>query len=308
MKSFPDDIKGCMKDCILSLFWAREKIREFFINAGCTASDIKRIKNFKEDNIARGAMVDYVFTSLSKRSDQGLGQFRAMLQMLINWSHFDPYYFDKLKKLDRAEAQKNIIHLKQLAEIRDSRIQEERKRREEQEAIRQSPQKTLEALKNRFLVLFNNNASVNEKQKRGYELEEILIELAKLSGFPISEPFRNQGEQIDGAFKFDGENYLLEAKWQDKATSNEPLLQFAGKTEGKMYGRGVFVSINGFSSDAVDLLVKGRVINTILVDGEDLILVFENHLSFAQMMDKKVAAAQKSGDIYIHPLTRKNKI
>ena len=134
-----------------------------------------------------------------------------------------------------------------------------------------------------------------------------MLELAKLSGFPISEPFRNKGEQIDGAFKFEGENYLLEAKWQDKAASYEPLLQFAGKTEGKMYGRGVFVSVNGFSSGAVELLVKGRAIKTILIDGEDLILVFENHLSFAQMIDKKVAAAQKSGDIYVHPVSGKNK-
>ena len=308
MSNFPDDIKGCMKDCILSIFWAREKIYDFFVGAGCTPADLKRVKNFKEENIARGAMADLVFAGLAERADQGLGQFRAMLQSLINWSHFDPYYFDKLKKLDRAVAEKNIKHLKQLAEIRDARIEEDRARRELQEAERQNPQKTLSALRVRFLELFSQNASVKEKQRRGYELEEILLELAKLSGLTVSEPFRNKGEQIDGAFKFEGENYLIEAKWQDKAASNEPLLQFAGKTEGKMYGRGIFVSVNGFSADAVELLIKGRAIKTILIAGEDLILVFENHLSFAQMIDKKIAAAQKSGDIYVHPLSGKNKI
>lgn len=34
--SFPADIKGCMKDCILSLFWPRKDIVGFFEKHGCT--------------------------------------------------------------------------------------------------------------------------------------------------------------------------------------------------------------------------------------------------------------------------------
>jgi hypothetical protein len=67
-----------------------------------------------------------------------------------------------------------------------------------------------------------------------------------------------QGEQIDGAVKFEGEHYLLEAKWHDKSAANEPVYQFAGKVEGKMYGRGIFVSVHGFSNEVVgsDALVR----------------------------------------------------
>lgn len=36
--SFPADIKGCMKDCILSLFWPRKDIVGFFEKHGCTKS------------------------------------------------------------------------------------------------------------------------------------------------------------------------------------------------------------------------------------------------------------------------------
>ncbi len=74
--------------------------------------------------------------------------------------------------------------------------------------------------------------------KRGYELEDILQSLAKLYFLDVTEPFRVNGEQIDGSIKFEGEHYLIEAKWQDKASANEPVYQFAGKIEGKMYGRG----------------------------------------------------------------------
>ena len=38
--SFPADIKGCMKDCILSLFWPRKDIVGFFEKHGCTKAEI----------------------------------------------------------------------------------------------------------------------------------------------------------------------------------------------------------------------------------------------------------------------------
>jgi hypothetical protein len=101
--SFPADIKGCMKDCILSIFWPRKEIYSFFKDHDCTTSDLRVIDDFKERQLSRAAMVHQMFDRLAARADGGLGAFRAMLQSLTNWTHFDPYYFDNLKKLDRAE-------------------------------------------------------------------------------------------------------------------------------------------------------------------------------------------------------------
>lgn len=61
------------------------------------------------------------------------------------------------------------------------------------------------------------------------------------------------------------------------------------------------------SNGAVDLLIRGQALKTILVDGEDLIHVLEGNLTFSEMVDKKVSAAQSSGKIYI-PVTGKSKI
>ncbi len=291
---FPLDIKNCMKDCILSIFWPRQQIFEFLKTNGCTTQDLKRIESFQEAQLARGQMVDLLFQQLELRTDKGIGQFRSMLQSLMEWAHFDKYYFDKLRKLDRSVAERNINHLKQLAEIRDARLKEERERRIQREVEKQNPKKTLDELKALFLNLMRKNASSEEKQNRGYQLERILIELAKLSSLTITDPFRNKGEQLDGAFKYEGEHYLLEARWRDKDQSNESLYQFAHKTEGRMYGRGVFVSVNGFSDDAVKMLVVGKAIKTILVDGEDLILVLEGSMTFAEMIDAKVKSSAAS--------------
>lgn len=79
------------------------------------------------------------------------------------------------------------------------------------------------------------------------------------------------GEQIDGSIKYDGEHYIIEAKWHDKWSASDSLYQFAAKVEGKMYGRGLFISVNGFSPDSVQALTTGKVLRTILVDGGDLV-------------------------------------
>jgi len=55
-------------------------------------------------------------------------------------------------------------------------------------------------------------------------------------------------------------------------------------------------------------LVAGKDIQTIFIDGEDLILVLEEHLTFRKMIDQKVKAAQTKGLIYVHPISGKEKI
>lgn len=131
--------------------------------------------------------------------------------------------------------------------------------------------------------------------------------MSKISGLEVTKPFKVNGEQIDGAVKYDGEHYIVEAKWQDKASANEPVYQFAQKVEGKMYGRGLFVSVNGFSDHVISSLVSGKAIRTIFIDGGDIMLVLENYLSFSEMLDKKIGLAQTKGLIYVDALTGKSK-
>lgn len=295
---FPSDIKSAMRECVLKILWAKDDIVAFFSNNGCTNADISFLGNHKE--LSRAKIIDLMFSHLSSKADEGLGQFRAMLHALLNWSHFDSYYFDNLKKLNRDEAQRAIDHLKQLQEIRDHKIREQRNQREKKEKEAQDPKKTLKELKASYISLLQG---VLPSQKRGYELEKILQELSKHSALEVTEPFRVNSEQIDGAIKFDGENYIVEAKWQDKESANEPVYQFAVKVEGKMYGRGLFVSVNGFSQNVVQSLVAGKAIRTIFIDGGDLMLVFEGFMSFSKMIDKKVKAAQTKGLIYVDATT-----
>lgn len=293
-----------MRDCILSILWPREDIYKFFLDHGCPKTDLKSIENPAENQLSRVRMVNTMFDRLSARPDGGLGPFRAMLQSLTTWSHFDPYYFDKLRKLDRSQAESNLSHLRQLQEIRDAKIKSEREARLAEEVRAQKSKASLTSLKKEFLDL---HAGKLKPQERGYALEKVLTDLAKLCGLEVTESFRVAGEQIDGAIKFDGEHYLIEAKWQETAASNEPVYQFVGKVEGKMYGRGLFVSVHGFSEYVIRSVVTGKALRTVFVDGEDLVLVVEEQLTFAEMVDKKVKAAQTKGLIYVNPISGKSK-
>jgi hypothetical protein len=276
--TFPSDIKNAMRECILRVLWPKKDIASFFQSNGCTSLDMKCLGDINTSS--RANLIDTMFQHLSSRPDGGRGPFRAMLQALVNWSHFDSYYFEKLRKLDRNDAQRSIDHLRQLQEIRDSKINSIREERLRKEKAAQKANASLDSLHDTFLSLLQGRKSAQGKyispQERGYALEALLQELARLSNLEVTEQFWVLGEQIDGAIKFEGEHYIFEAKWQDAAASNEPVYQFAAKVEGKLYGRGLFISVNGYSPLVVDSLTKGKAIRTILIDGADILMVLLN--------------------------------
>lgn len=307
--TFPKDIKDCMKGCILSIFWPKKDIIDFFKNVSCTSKELIVESEYKE--LPRAKIVDMVFDNLEKRSDLGIGQFRAMLKQLTEWDYFDPYYFKKLNKLNEDEAKRNIIHLKQLQEIRDHKIKQERQRQDKLERKRKDISVNIVELKDTFINLFsgkNKDGKEINSQRRGYLFEEFLRKLFLNAGIEVTEPFKIMGEQIDGSFKYDGEHYIFEAKWHDSWSASNSLYQFAAKVQGKMHGRGVFISINGFSPGSVQALTTGKAIQTILVDGGDLVPITEGMYTLKEMLDNKIKAAQTMGRIYVDAISLSDKI
>ena len=298
---FPKDIMDCMKDCILAIFWPKKDIVDFFINAGC---DSKLLEKKELASLSRIEIVNDVFAMLQRREDNGIGQFRQMLKLLINWDYFDSYYFDSLKKLDKEVAKQKIAHLKQLQEVRDGGLKSKREKSSVVNNRIQTINENRQELKEEFLFLSKGidyqGRTVN-KQKRGYLFETFLQKLFRSEGLEVTEAFKIEGEQIDGAVKFEGTHYLIEAKWQDKCSASDSLYHFAYKVAGKMYGRGIFISINGFSAEAVSALQLGKSINTILIDGMDLALVLDGMYSLKDLLDNKIKAAQTMGRIYVNP-------
>ena len=93
--------------------------------------------------------------------------------------------------------------------------------------------------------------------------------------------------------------FLLEAKWHADPLPASTLYQFKGKVDGKLTGTiGIFISMSGYSEDAVDALSLGKTLNLILFDGRDMDAVFQLGLGFVTVLKRKLREAAEAGIVY----------
>ena len=134
-------------------------------------------------------------------------------------------------------------------------------------------------------------------QPRGYAFEKFLTRAFEGGGLAPREPFSNRGEQIDGSFLLDGEVYLVEAKWRDAPTNAQDLNAFHGKLKGKaVWARGLFVSVNGFSDQALDAFHGRRMV---LMSGEDIYDSLDRGIPLVGVLRKKVRVAGETGRLFV---------
>lgn len=143
-------------------------------------------------------------------------------------------------------------------------------------------------------------ATAEQRRRRGREFEQVLYRMLVEAELAPRIRFRPIGEEIDGSFVHEGRVILLEAKWTQEPLPASSIYQFRGKVEGKLVGTiGVFISMSGFSANAVDALVAGKVINTILFDGDDMRAIAAGQVDFAAALDRKLRAAAETGTPYV---------
>jgi hypothetical protein len=163
---------------------------------------------------------------------------------------------------------------------------------------RRTQQARLGDLNSRFLSL----ASTTEvtAQQRGFRLEDLFFDLLQFSEFEYTPPFRTPGnEQVDGHFKYEKFDYLVEAKWEQEVTKQPALSVFDGKIRGKAQStRGLFLSAAGFDEHGIRKF-SGDAPRIVLMTGEDLALVLGGHFSFADAMKAKIDAIVRHGTIHL---------
>jgi hypothetical protein len=94
----PLDIRALLHDCILSLFWPKQKIIEFLESVGYRDASLKSAIT-GEHSLPRHAIVTEAFSRMSARTDRGYPVYQTMIDRLSNWSYFDKYWFETNPKL-----------------------------------------------------------------------------------------------------------------------------------------------------------------------------------------------------------------
>lgn len=159
-----------------------------------------------------------------------------------------------------------------------------------------SQQKRLKNLNSFFTSLITTTDFT--PQQRGYKLEEIFCDLLQISELEYSKPYKTpDGEQIDGHFRYEKFDYLIETKWEDGKIKQKDLSIFDGKIKGKAQStRGLFLAANGFDENAI-IKFSGDSPRIILMTGEDLAMILNGHVLFHDAMKAKIEAIVRYGNI-----------
>ncbi len=145
------------------------------------------------------------------------------------------------------------------------------------------------------------DASAADKRRRGSAFEKFLETLLAGENLDPRIRLRPTGEEIDGSFVLDQRIYLLEAKWHAKPLPASTIYAFKGKVDGKLFGTiGIFISMSGYSEDAIDALTAGKGLNVVLMDANDIEASI-NH-GFAHILRVKLRAAAEEGAVF-YPFT-----
>jgi hypothetical protein len=285
-----------LKEALTNIYWFKKELRGFLLL--CT-NDSRLISRFDWDN-------EYKRNIVSSLIDQLLlqNQTKVVLKILEevvrleNYTHLERLEDGKRKAKiakESVNALKDLYSTHQINEIEQQKIEERRKKAREKQLENNAVQLKLEEMKMLFYELFNSNII---PQSRGYKLERLLIDLFTLFDLDPKASFRLLGEQIDGSFSFHNTDFLLEAKWQ-KYVGIQDLDAFNGKISRKLDNTlGLFISINGYSPEAVMAHSMGKKL-MILMDGGDLAAVLEGRIDLVELLLRKKRHASQTGEIYL---------
>lgn len=136
-------------------------------------------------------------------------------------------------------------------------------------------------------------------RQRGFAFERILKNCLNHEQMDPRSSYKAEGEQIDGSFFLDGSVFLFEAKWHKDELPASSIYQFKGKVDGKLAGTiGVFISMSGYSKDAVDALTLGKSLNVILFGKEDIDAAIIGTSNFKSVLKSKLRIAAEEGVVY----------
>jgi hypothetical protein len=178
----------------------------------------------------------------------------------------------------------------ELAEARE-RLAAQQQADAERSATRRSVSAVLEELKSEFLAMYTET----DAQKRGRALEPFLNRLFSLFDLAPRNSFKLDDEQVDGAFTFSTDDYVLEAKWENHPASREDVDVLAQKVLRK--GRntlGLFLAVSGFSEPALRAHSnKGG--GLIFMEGTDLYAVLDEQMSLVDALEAKRRHLSETG-------------
>ncbi len=298
MKKFSPNAIQALKEALTHIYWKKQDLRSFVYH---TLENKVFISTIDWDNNKKAESAGILVDRMVDRQDLFEKDIFSLFDVTM---HFDD--FSHLKQWEDSETK--IKRAKDaVAALRNHasgyfQLKEEQEKVEARRNVFTSMLKEKESFANMISVLkddFMRLVVESNPQKRGFAFEKFLNSIFDLFDLEPKESFRIIGEQIDGSFTFDGNDFLLEAKWQEKPIDLGDLYKFGGKIEGRLkLTLGLAVSINGFTQD-YNQSKSASIKTMLLMDGSDLMAVLENRIDLKDMLFRKRRHASDTGDIFL---------
>lgn len=291
---FTEQIEVLIKDGIANLYWYKGDLQKVWLRSGVPqplTMQISQDTDADGKTLSKRKQMDRLYEELRTADlDRRLEVSRNFVRTLIEHKNFVPQ--DPRHRIEIAE--RAALKLRELIRVQEKeREDNDRARRRAASVPKKTYQQDLETVR----IEFEKAHSLTPQQK-GYALEKLFVDLMRISGIPVEEPFRIVGEQLDGAIKHDGHYYLVELKWFAEAIEPKHIGSFYFKVDGKLGARGVVIAMNGYTSGVLESVAKGKELKILLLDGNHLANVIYGQYTFQQLLDHAIRCASLQGLLY----------
>ena len=296
MKKLAPAALNALTAALAQIYWYKNDLRSFLTNCIDDPAVLSRLNwsTFKRDIAAQ--LVD----RLAAREAAYQSDLLRLMSEVARFNDFSHLMTledgkDKARRARSAVAALRM-HVAEHLELVEVQQTIRQRREEHRQATTQTmeTQRLLDELRQEYTELLSK-----PPQQRGYALETFMTKLFDLFDLDPKQSFRVRDEQIDGAFAFDGSDYLFEARWRSNPTPRAALDIFDAKISRKLDNTlGLFLSMNGFANDGISLHA-GQRSRMILMDGGDLMSVLENRIKFDRLLLLKRRHAARTGEIYV---------
>lgn len=292
-KELPYELKEAVVSACGKAFWLKGPFRSFLISCGVPRELYDRYAEESKYKIAR-----HVLSELELRGGEGFLIQRRIATELAKLRRVPDENVPDMDAASSALRRLKKIAVEQRLIVKKERIDTTARTEESQQraAARSARSAKLRELHAKFCEMV---ASDDKPQERGYKLEDLLKDLFQNWEIEYRPPYRTPTEQIDGHFRFQGFDYLVEARWRKQQPTEADISAFKGKVDRKIEStRGIFVSLAGFRQEVIDAVSRGGRSNLILMDGQDLALIFEGQIPLVEALGLKTKKAAQEGVVF----------
>lgn len=295
-KQISTDAYQALRGALSSIFWFKSSFERYVRTALRDAPEV--LAGITFSTMPKREAVDVIVDRLMQREVRYREVTLRLMLEVANRADFS-----ELARQEKADqlvpsARAAVGEMKRIVAgfERDYRLQEQREAEQAANAERLASQTRfadeLEGLRETFLSLATNQ--VMSPQQRGVEFESFLNRLFELFDLEPRLAYNLEREQLDGAFSFDTDDYVVEAKWRKSPITREEADAFDAKVKRK--GRnalGLMISIDGFTSAAT-----GEYSNRssfITMDGADVMAVLTALVRLEDVLRRKKRHVNETG-------------